>query len=337
MNFGKRIIAVLCTVFSLALLGMLLIASKNDNDTAVGAVSMETTRAESENLEKWQEGIVSYNGKIYQYNSAIKTYLFLGIDQQGVVTEAKNGISGGQSDAMFLLVDNGKEGTLSVVSINRNTMTDVDVYDEEGKYVSREELQICLQHGYGDGLFTSCARTADAVSRLFYQLPIYGYLSLNMDGIPILNDAVGGVTVEVLDDLENQSLGVSLKKGEQVTLNGQEAYTYIRLRDINEFDSATKRLMRQQQYLLQLFSNIKSLMGQSSLSVTGLYEDLDDYVVTNIDFMELAEKVSSSEFDESRIYTVPGETFMKDQYEAYYVDDTALYEMILDIFYEQVN
>lgn len=287
--------------------------------------------------EKWQEGDVHYNGKIYRYNSSIKTYLFMGIDNAGTVEESMGGFSGGQSDAMFLLVTDAAHKTMSVISINRNTMAMVDVYDLLDHCIRQEKKQICLQHAYGDGARTSCLRAADAVSRLFYNIPVNGYISLNMDAISILNDAVGGVTVEVMDDLENKSLGVSLKRGETVTLNGNEAYVYIRSRDINEFDSASRRLERQNQYLWQLFSQIHDTAMTSESAILRIHQKIEDYLVSSIDFVKLAEDVSAYEFTEDRMYNVPGETVMGDVYEEYYVDEDAFYEMILDIFYDEAE
>lgn len=286
--------------------------------------------------EKWQEGDVSYNGKKYRYNTSVKTYLFLGIDEEGTVAESTGGFSGGQSDAMFLLVTDADNEKISVISINRNTMATVDVYDLLDNPIRQETMQICLQHAYGDGGRNSCLRAADAVSRLFYNIPINGYVSLNMDGIPILNDAVGGVTVEVMDDLKNQSLGVSLKAGETVTLNGNEAYVYIRSRDINEFDSATRRLERQEQYLWKLFTQIQDKALTSKRSILEIHDKVEDYLVASIDFVKLAEDVSAYEFNEEQMYSLPGETVMGEIYEEYYIDEDAFYEMMLEIFYEEV-
>lgn len=316
---------------------ILLAVMKNQEHATVQAGQNAQAESIAEEVEKWQEGDVSYNGRRYRYNTSIKTYLFMGIDRTGTVTEAKDGISGGQSDAMFLLVEDAKAQKLSVVAINRNTMTAVDVYDREGTYVGQYELQLCLQHGYGDGMRTSCLRTVDAVSRLFYNLPISGYLSLQMEGMPMLNDAVGGVTVEVMDDLENKSLGVSLRKGETVTLNGNEAYVYIRSRDIEEFGSASRRLERQQQYLLSFLPKAKQQAAGGESAVMRVYNSIEDYTITNIDFVKLVTEAKNYAFDDSSIYSVPGELFMGTEFEEYYVDDDALYEMILEIFYEPVE
>ncbi len=288
-------------------------------------------------VEKWQEGTVHYNGNQYLYNTSIETYLFMGIDKYGEIAEAEDGISGGQSDAMFLLVIDSKNEEISVVSINRNTMTMIDMYDRAGEYLGQRELQICLQHAYGDGLRTSCLRSVKTVENLFYNIPISGYLSLNMEGMPYLNDALGGVTVEVMDDLKNDSLGVDLKKGEVVTLNGNEAYAYIRMRDVNEFDSASRRLERQNQYLLAMLSKLEESTMKNEASAVKVLEAVEDYVVTNIDFVSLVEDVSEFEFDASQMYNVPGETIMGTRFEEYHIDEDALYDMIINVFYEQVE
>lgn len=328
---GGVLLAVIAVVVIIAVIAWKDKTAFSQKQTADAGQTTDVAAA-----EKWQEGDVSYNGKQYRYNTSVRTYLFLGIDKKGTVEESMGGFSGGQSDAMFLLVTDADNEKMSVISINRNTMTTVDVYDLMDNPIRQEEMQICLQHAYGDGGRSSCTRTVDAVSRLFYNIPVNGYVSLNMDGIPILNDAVGGVTVEVMDDLENRSLGVSLKAGETVTLDGNEAYVYIRSRDINEFDSASRRLERQEQYLWQLFVQIQKKALTSKRSILEIHDKVEDYLVASIDFVQLAEDVSEYEFIEEQMYTLPGETVMGEIYEEFYIDEDAFYEMMLEIFYKEV-
>lgn len=288
----------------------------------------------SSELQQESENYISYNGQRYQHNDHLRTYLYMGIDKDGPVTEAEDSVSGGQSDAMFLIVVDSEKKTISVLSINRNTMTDVDVYDKDGNFVETRELQICLQHGFGDGMRTSCQRSVDAVSNLLYGEQISGYIAMNMDAMPMMNDSVGGVTVEVLDDLTSPSRNVSLHKGETVTLNGDEAYVYLRSRDINEFDSATERLNRQMQYI-QAF--VKQAKSKDAATLVSAYNAITDYIVTNVDVPNLVNKLTTYEFDDSRMYTIPGETQMGEQYEEYHVDEDALYQVMLDIFYKPVE
>ena len=321
----KNIIVFIISIVAILAISAVAFAMKNN--------SKEEKDTSSE-LQQESENYISYNGQRYQHNDHLRTYLYMGIDKDGPVTEAEDSVSGGQSDAMFLIVVDSEKKTISVLSINRNTMTDVDVYDKDGNFVETRKLQICLQHGFGDGMRTSCQRSVDAVSNLLYGEPVSGYIAMNMDAMPMMNDSVGGVTVEVLDDLTSPSRNVSLHKGETVTLNGDEAYVYLRSRDINEFDSATERLNRQMQYI-QAF--VKQAKSKDAATLVSAYNAITDYIVTNVDVPNLVNKLTTYEFDDSRMYTIPGETQMGEQYEEYHVDEDALYQVMLDIFYKPVE
>lgn len=286
--------------------------------------------------EKWQEGVISYQGKNYRYNQKIRTYLLMGIDREGPAKEAKDSISGGQSDAMFLVVLDGGKKTLSVISINRNTMTKIAVSDAFGLSQDEVTAQICTQHGFGDGMHLSCTRAAEAVSYLFYNIPISGYLSIYMDAMAKMNDAVGGVEVEVLQEITVPGHNVTLKKGEIVTLSGEEAYYYLRSRDTGEFDSATDRLRRQEQFIGGFLEKAKTVVSGDTEKAVGIYDSISEYLVTNVDFINLVSELTAYEYDESRMYTVPGETVMGEQFEEYYPDEEALYDLIIRVFYEEV-
>ncbi|MGN0435020.1 MAG: LCP family protein [Wujia sp.] len=302
--------------------------NQNNNDIAISP---------SSEVEKWQEGDIRYKDKLYRYNDQIKTYLFMGIDSKGPVAEAENSISGGQSDAMFLLVEDPLKEKLSVIAINRNTMTPIDVYYEDGTYNGRFTFQICLQHAYGDGKWISCERSVEAVSRLFYNIPISGYLSLNMDGISLMNDALGGVTLEVLEDMSDEQQGIELKKGETVTLFGSAATLYLRGRSLDTFNSASARLERQQQYLLALAAKLKETANDNKKLLLNAYNEVEDYVVNSVDFAELIDETSGYSFDSSDMYSIPGEMKMGERFEEYYVDEEALYDLIIQVFYVEVE
>lgn len=94
-------------------------------------VSVTDTQS-TEKTEKWQEGTITYKGKDYHYNSNLRVFLMMGIDNDDPVATAPDYVSGGQSDAMFLLIVDSLNQKLQVISINRNTMTDIKLCDEEG-------------------------------------------------------------------------------------------------------------------------------------------------------------------------------------------------------------
>ena len=124
---------------------------KEQNEQAVGA-NTQQDEINADGVEKWQEGIISHDGKNYIYNKNIKVYLLMGIDSDEPAKPQTDYVEGGQSDAMFLLVTDAKEETISVVSINRNTMTRIEQCYSTGASAGYKTSQICIQHGYGDGM-----------------------------------------------------------------------------------------------------------------------------------------------------------------------------------------
>lgn len=300
-----------------------------------------TTAKESlteEEKERWQEGWVKYQDTIYAYNEDILTFLFMGIDKNSDVKEVEEGTNGGQADALFLAVTNPHDHTIKIIGINRNAMTDIDIYNKEGAYVTTTKAQIAVQHGFGNGMEESCLYQQKAVRKLFYNLPIHGYAAINMSAIPTINDAVGGVDVKVLEDLT--WIDKALVKDAEVHLMGKSAFYYVKIRNTNEFASADARLARQKQYLNSFIGAAKQAAKRDITTAVDLYQAISSQMVTNITVDEvayLAPLLIDYQFDEDGFYMLEGETVMGDEFEEFYVDEDALYEMILDIFYEEVE
>ena len=289
----------------------------------------------------WQPGWIRYDGKTYAYNTNLLTFLVLGIDSMDEVHEAEDGLSGGQSDAMFFLVLDPDNKDIKIIAINRNTMTDIDVYNEEGVYVGTGEAQICLQHGFGDGLEESCVRTVKTVKNLFHELPINGYISINMGAIPTVNDTVGGVTLKVKYDLPAAGQYRSLRKGDTVTLSGDDAYWYTQHRDINDDFSANERLERQLQYLIEFIPSLQERVKEDPKSIASVYNALSPYMVTDIGLNEavyLGNEAAQYSFDSANIYQMKGESIIgRSGFEEFIYDEDGLYDLIIDVFYTEVD
>lgn len=300
------------------------------------AESVETTTEEVVDENSWQEGDVRYQGVHYRYNQDILTFLFLGIDKMDEVTTAKNGIDGGQSDAIFLLVLDSHSKEATVIGIPRDTIADVEVYNKAGEYLGNTMAKISLQHGYGDGKELSCERSVDAVSRLFYNLPIHGYCAINMGAIPLINDAVGGVELVALQDVYK----TDIKEGQTILLKGMDAYYYLHNRDTKQVGSAAKRLERQKQYLTQYASTTMAAMKSDITLPVTIYNTISKYMVTDITVDEvsyLATQVLSYQFSGDNMLSLSGESENDGEFTQFYVDEVALYELIIDVFYEEVN
>lgn len=291
-----------------------------------------------EETEDWQEGDIRYNGIHYRYNADILTFLFLGIDRLEEAQPVEEGEYGGQSDALFLLMLDPHRKKMSVIGIPRDTMTELEVYEKDGRYIGTAEGQITLQHAYGDGAETSCERSVKAVSGLFYGLPIHGYCAINIGAVPVLNDAVGGIRLTALESMLLRD--VTVKEGEEILLEGLNAYDYLHNRDVTGFNSAWKRLERQVQYLEAYAAAALGKLKEDITFPVALYGMLDKYMVTDITVDEvsyLAMQAVGYSFNREDMHILSGETVMGVQFEEFHVDEKALYELILEIFYEDVG
>lgn len=287
----------------------------------------------------WKEGWVKYNGQIYAYNEDILTFLVMGIDKNRDVKEVEEGTNGGQADALFLVVLNPHDKSLSVIGINRNTMTDISVYDDNGAYVNTIKAQIAVQHGFGNGVEESCEYQVNAVQHLFYEMPVHGYAAINMSAIGPLTDMVGGVDVVALEDIKSGNSTV-IKEGEEVHLEGDLAFAYIHNRDTKEFGSADHRLERQKQFITTYLQKVKQKTKEDIGFPISVYQSIAPQTVTSLTVDEMTYLVSIAKdysFDENYLYTLKGETKQGDVFEEFYVDETDLFELILKVFYEPVE
>jgi anionic cell wall polymer biosynthesis LytR-Cps2A-Psr (LCP) family protein len=166
-------------------------------------------------------------------------------------------------------------------------------------------------------------------------------MAISMDAIPELNDAAGGVTLEVLEDLIDENKGIEMWQGEIRTLYGTDAYWYLRYRDIDVFASNDMRLERQKQYLKELVTSLKEKVKSDFTVAYDLYKIAQKYTITDLgfsDYVRLAGKALKYDFSlENSFYSVPGKTVMGEKYEEFEVDEDALYELVLNLFYEKVE
>lgn len=315
-------------------------AAGNQQDEDQQAGSGENDSPEkSDKKTALKAGQVSRGDKVYEYIDGILTFLVLGIDIDGPVSKSKDLVSGGQSDAIFLVVLNPDTKSISLIGVNRDTMVDIVMV---GLGANGENLttkaELAVQHGFGDGLHQSCELTRDAVSKLFYNLPIHGYVSFNMGGMAALNDAVGSVRLTVLEDMTE--INPAWYQGAEVTLTGKDAYEYIHYRNVNVFESARNRLARQKQYLSVFAGTALAEIKKDITLPVSLYQAFKPYTVTDLELDEisyLASQVTGYQFDAGAIYTMEGTTVKGKRFEEFYPDQEALQNLILKVFYREVT
>lgn len=325
----KIVVGVL--LFFLALLGIFLIIKENGRMSLLGKESAQIDSTESENE-------IYYNGKYYRYKEGCINFLCLGVDKDTDKISDPNANGGmGQSDAIFVVSLDPDEKKMRIIGVPRDTMVLVDEYDVDNNYYGQELKQITLQYAYGDGAAWSCELTQEKVSELFYNLPFNGYCAVNIRAIAVINDSVGGVDVTIEEDLT--SLNPDFVEGATLTLDGEQAYSFIKSRDITQSQSAIGRLGRQKQYALAFVDKAKVAMKDDVTLPIELYNELQNYMETDITASELtylATEIMDYEFSEEDIYTIPVDVIRGEEYEENYVRSDEWYEMVLELFYEEV-
>ena len=330
---GKRrgrfaaVIIVGVAVLAVAGLGYVGIQKKK---AAEAASAEATAEADDSNTVTWQ-------GKNYKYNQNLSNYLLLGVDKRTPAETRVGKADAGQADAIFLLSLNRKTKEMTLISIPRDTMTDVESFDLEGKSLGKSKDHISLSYGYGDGGAESCKLTQEAVSNLFYGLPIQGYLAMNLDGIPELTKSVGGLTVTV----PNNSLEYKypeFAEGAEVTLTEENTEVFLRSRDVDESQSAIYRMERQKAFLDAFSKKAKECYEQNAKFAANLFVAIKPYTVTNISEDRLMKLFQTAdEGDGYTEWTVPGEGTQGLSYDEYHVDDDALYTKIMETFYQEIK
>lgn len=281
---------------------------------------------------------IVYNGAKYKYNEDNINILFMGVDRDMQDTGEKVIGENGQADVLIWAALDSKTGHLSLINISRDAMVDVNKYNVEDKYLGTDKMQLCLAYSYGDGKEKSCENTLQSVSRLMYGMPVNAYVAIDYSAIAPLNDAIGGVTVNVLEDLTQSDS--ALKAGETVTLHGEQAQTYVRSRNTEVLDSNNQRMERQKQYIDAFLQQAISQTKKNLTLPVTLYNDVSDYMVTNISASEvthLATLMIQNGVSGGDILTVPGEVTQGDVYAEFNPDDKELYKLILSVFYKEIK
>lgn len=329
----KGTAAILAVVLVL-LAGMLLLQRWENTQDAPVSSSGEVSSVEADAPVDDRE-ITYYNGTAYARREDLETVLLLGVDKfEGETPEGY--LNNQQADFLLLLVMDEANETCTPIQLNRDTMTQIRILGVTGEPAGTTTGQLALAHTYGSGEEDSCENTALAVSNLLYGMEIDHYVSLTMDGVALLNDLVGGVTVEVLDDFSG--IDDSLKQGETVTLKGQQALTYIRSRGGMEDSSNLHRMERQRQYLSALQQQLKQASQQEDGFTLDALLQLNDYMVSDCTVDQLSDLGNSlAAYQVSDILTTPGDAQEGEEFMEFTVDEAALQQLVMDVFYEPVE
>ena len=282
--------------------------------------------------------MIEYKGANYTPKTQLKTILLLGTDHYSDEEEQENSFqNGGQADFILLLVIDDTEKRITPIQIDRDTMADITVLGILGNETGMRHAQICLAHGFGDGKERSCLLQRDAVSRLMLGVNIPYYMAMSLDGIATLNDAVGGVTVEIQDDFS--ALDPTMKMGSTITLKGMQAEYFVRNRMNIGVGTNEARSLRQTEYWKQLINIVDEKLHSNNDTdfIHILLNQLDPYLTTNIKQGKIINEIWNDRdyAREDIIHPQGSYTYGEDGFVEFHIDENALKEMIMNLFYQK--
>jgi LCP family protein required for cell wall assembly len=223
----------------------------------VKPIKKTTKRVEQVNVEKKQPFSI----------------LLLGVDHR------KNDV--GRSDSLILLTVNPTNHTTKMVSIPRDTRTEIVGKGKVDK----------INHAYA---FGGVQMTVNTVEN-FLNVPIDYYLEVNMEGFRDIVNAVNGV--DVYNDYDFTYEGVHFKKG-SLHLSGTDALKFSRMRKLDPRGDFGRQL-RQRQVIeavikkganFSTLSNYKEVLLAIQKNVTTNLK-INDMISMQKDYREAATKV----------------------------------------------
>lgn len=274
---------------------------------------------------------ITRDGVSYYPRQDITVVMVLGIDQNGPVQASEGYINPGAADMAALLIFDDADKSCTVLQLNRDTMLEMPVLGVGGKNAGTYYGQLALSHTYGSGMADSCENTRRTISNFLYGIRIDYYLAMNMDAISILNDAVGGVTVNVTDDFSH--VDPTITKG-QVTLRGEQAIRFVRTRrDVGD-QLNISRIDRQKEYIGSFLKKFRSRYHSDLEFAATTYDQVLPYIVTDCSLNTITSLMDRyGDYEIREVVSPAGENVMGEEYYEFYADEDALDELILRLFY----
>ncbi len=210
----------------------------------------------------------------------------------------------GHADATMILSVDKKHNKLKLISILRDTQVEIEGY---GK------AKITTAYWWGSIYDYPGGGPALAIKTLNqnFNLNVRDYVRVNFDQLADVVDAVGGVEIDVtqeeLEEINFHMHGIDiydkdLTQTGLVTLNGDQAVSYARIRNIGT-DMA--RADRQQEVLMAILDRVESMGVAEYPSVI---KQLAPLVTTSLDYGEMLSLASILVNNpEIETYTIPGE------------------------------
>lgn len=318
-------IALTAALFAAVLAVVLIVGEKLEPEAKETRGSLEDRFAPTLTLE--------HEGKTYAHEELdYTTILFIGVDKSTLNGSAMR--AGGQADFLLLMTIDRNNRQVDTLQIDRDTITPVKVYGAFGNPAGTRSMQICLSYAFGTTPDKACQNTVQAVTELLRGIPIDHYIALDMDGMSVLNDALGGVTVTLEEDFSD--LDPAMTVGKTITLQGQQAEYFLRSRMTVGDGTNASRMNRQAAFMEAATDLLNTKMAEDAEFVGTLLDALEPHLVLSCEESWLVnEAYAARKFVRTELARLDGEhTIGSDGFVEFHPDTNALMTYITGTFCE---
>lgn len=194
--------------------------------------------------------------------------LILGVDTEEVDSMV------GRSDTLMLLTVNPNTERTSIVSIPRDTYTEIVGRGHKDK----------INHAHA---FGGASMAVNSVQNLF-DIPVDYYVSVNMESMQQIVDATGGITI--IPPLTFNQGQYNFTEGQPTHMDGSQALAYSRMRKTDP-DGDYGRQFRQRQVIegtLQSVASVDSIRNYQSILAA-----MSENMRTNMSFDDMVDLFSN--------------------------------------------
>lgn len=280
---------------------------------------------------------VEYQGQTYMRRPEVTTMLLMGVDQH-MDDEPTGYRHGGRADFLLLMALDHKNRKVYQLQIDRDTMTEVPVVGVLGNEVGTREMQLCLAYNYGKDNEERCRHTVEAVQMLLNNEPIELAYAIKLDGVAVLNQALGGIRLTIPEDLT--VVDPAFVEGATLTLTDEQTEKLVRARMTVGDGLNVSRMRRHRVFLEAVTKQLRRMLASDSDFAGRLFDSLEAISsYTNVTRGRLINEANRAyKYDIQAVDTLPAEYRIGAQeLMECYVDKDAVTAWLIRTLYEPKN
>lgn len=340
----QHVTGLILLIAAVAVMAAVLILLGGSEDPEAGtrgatAADLGAPLTDSDPADIGTADTVVWNGVRYRKRPNLQVVLLIGYDKNGETSYGNR--QGGMSDFLVLAVQDDNAETVSLLQIDRDSMTRIPTYDSFGRPGGSKVMQICFSHYWTGSIDQNDLNTKEAVENML-GIRVDDTVSMDFSGIIGINRLVGGVTVTVRDDMTN--VDEAFVRGAEVTLTDSLVIPFVRARMNVGDGSNAGRMARQRDYMNAYVAKAEAMAKADAGFVTDLVNGF--YDVANFSrpkgwMINEMNKIYQNDYRISQPVTLGGTSVPGSQsrsgYREFYIDQDELIGWVLSTLYRPMD